>query len=117
MNTGQTIFALPMDFLQLPEFRRYVERYQGDYKILSLSCWDKYLCLAFVQLTGRENLRDSEAFLHVRQSKLYHVGFRGRISRSTLAHANETRDRRSFADFTRILIGTPCDLYCHEPFV
>jgi Domain of unknown function (DUF4372) len=116
MNTGQTIFAQLMDFLPLPEFRRCVERYRGDYKIQSFSCWDKFLWLAFRQLTGRESLRDIEACLHSQQSKLYHMGFRGRISRSTLAQANETRDWHIFGDFARILIGTARELYRHEPF-
>ncbi len=116
MNSGRTIFAQVMDFLPLPEFRRCVERYQGDYKVQSFSCWDQFLCLAFAQLTGRESLRDIEACLRSQQAKLYHIGFRGRISRNTLAHANETRDWRIFADFARTLIGTARELYRHEPF-
>src|SRR5216683_373810 len=116
MNSGRTIFAQVMDFLPLPEFRRCVERYQGDYKVQSFSCWDQFLCLAFAQLTGRESLRDIEACLRSQQPKLYHMGFRGRISRNTLAHANETRDWRIFADFARVLITTARELYRHEPF-
>lgn len=116
MNSGQTIFAQMMEFLPLPEFRRCVERYRGDYKVQSFSCWDQFLCLAFAQLTGRESLRDIEACLRSQQGKLYHMGFRGRISRNTLAHANETRDWRIFADFARVLITTARALYCHEPF-
>jgi hypothetical protein len=94
MNTGRTIFAQLMDFVPLPEFRRCVDRYQGDYKIQSFSSLDQFLCLAFAQLTYRESLRDIEACLRVQQSKLYHMGFRGRVSRSTLAYANEHRDWR-----------------------
>lgn len=116
MNSGRTIFAQVMDFLPLPEFRRCVERYRGDYKVQSFSCWDQFLCLAFAQLTGRESLRDIEACLRSQQPKLYHMGFRGRISRNTLAHANETRDWSIFADFARILIATARDLYRHEAF-
>jgi hypothetical protein len=116
MNTGRTIFAQLMDFLPLPEFRRCVERYRGDYKVQSFSCWDQFLCLAFAQLTGRRSLRDIEACLRSQQHKLYHMGFRGRISRNTLAHANETRDWRIFADFARVLIGNARELYRHEPF-
>jgi hypothetical protein len=116
MNSGRTIFTQVMDFLPLPEFHRCVERYRGDYKVQSFSCWDQFLCLAFAQLTGRESLRDVEACLRSQQPKLYHMGFRGRISRNTLAHANETRDWRIFADFARILIGTARELYRHEPF-
>ena len=95
MNRGRTIFAQLMDFLSWTEFRRCVERYRGDYKVQSFSCWDQFLCLALAQLTGRESLRDIEACLRSQQSKLYHLGFRGRISRNTLAHANETRELRA----------------------
>ena len=94
MNSGRTIFTQVMDFLPLPEFHRCVERYRGDYKVQSFSCGDQFLCLAFAQLTGRESLRDFEACLRSQQPKLYHMGFRGRISRNTLAHANETREWR-----------------------
>jgi len=116
MNSGRTIFAQVMDFLPWSEFHRCVERYRGDYKVQSFSCWDQFLCLAFAQLTGRESLRDIEACLRSQQPKLYHMGFRGRISRNTLAHANETRDWRIFADFARVLITTARELYRHEPF-
>jgi hypothetical protein len=115
MNSGRTIFAQVMDFLPLTEFRRCVERYRGDYKVQSFSCWDQFLCLAFAQLTGRESLRDIEACLRSQQSKLYHLGFRGHISRNTLAHANETRDWRIFADFARALIAQARLLYRDEP--
>jgi hypothetical protein len=115
MNSGRTIFAQVMDFLPGTEFRRCVERYRGDYKVQSFSCWDQFLCLAFAQLTGRESLRDIEACLRSQQSKLYHLGFRGRISRNTLAHANETRDWRIFADFARALIAQARLLYRDEP--
>jgi hypothetical protein len=115
MNSGRTIFAQVMDFLPLTEFRRCVERYRGDYKVQSFSCWDQLLCLAFAQFTGRESLRDIEACLRSQQSKLYHLGFRGHISRNTLAHANETRDWRIFADFARALIAQARLLYRDEP--
>jgi hypothetical protein len=115
MNSGRTIFAQVMDFLPGTEFRRCVERYRGYYKVQSFSCWDQFLCLAFAQLTGRESLRDIEVCLRSQQSKLYHVGFRGRISRNTLAHANETRDWRIFADFARALIAQARRLYRDEP--
>ena len=109
MNSGRTIFAQVMDFLPLSEFHRCVERYRGDYKVQSFSCWDQFLCLAFAQLTGRESLRDIEACLRSQQPKLYHMGFRGRISRNTLAHANETRDWRIFADFVGVRQGVARD--------
>jgi hypothetical protein len=110
------MFAQVMDFLPLDEFRRCVERYRGDYKVQSFSCWDQFLCLAFAQLTGRESLRDIEACLRSQRAKLYHMGFRGRISRNTLAHANETRNWRIFADFARGLIAQARQMYRHEPF-
>jgi Domain of unknown function (DUF4372)/Transposase DDE domain len=116
MNCGRTMFAQVMDFLPLDEFRRCVERYRGDYKVQSFSCWDQFLCLAFAQLTGRESLRDIEACLRSQRAKLYHMGFRGRISRNTLAHANETRNWRIFADFARGLIAQARQMYRHEPF-
>jgi len=104
-----------MDFFPLPEFRRCVERYQGEYKVQSFSCLDQFLCLAFAQLTFRESLRDIEACLRAQQSKLYHMGFRGRIARSTLADANEIRDWRIFRDFAQGLIHTARELYRDEP--
>lgn len=115
MNTGRTIFSQLMDFLPLPEFRRCVERYRGDYKVQSFSCLDQFLCLAFAQLTYRESLRDIEACLRAQQSKLYHMGFRGRISRTTLADANEHRDWRIFRDFAQGLIRTARELYHDAP--
>ncbi len=116
MNTGRTVFAQLMDFLPLHDFRRCVERYRGDYKVQSFSCLDQFLCLAFAQLTYRESLRDIEACLRAQQSKLYHMGFRSRVSRNTLANANEQRDWRIFADFARGLIATARELYRDEPF-
>jgi hypothetical protein len=105
-----------MDFLPLPEFRRCVDPYRGDYKVQSFPCRDQFLCLTFAQLTGRESLRDIEACPRSQQAKLYHMGFRGRISRNMLAHANETRDWRIFGDFARVLIAQARPLYRHEPF-
>jgi transposase len=116
MNTGRTIFAQLMDLLPLAEFRRSVDRYQGDYKVQSFSCLDQFLCLAFAQLTYRDSLRAIETCLRAHQPKLYHMGFRGRISRNTLAHANERRDWRIYADFARVLIAQARALYQHEPF-
>jgi hypothetical protein len=115
MNTGRTIFAQLMDLVPLPEFRRCVERYRGDYKSQSFSALDQFLCLAFAQLTYRESLRDIEACLRVQQAKLYHMGIRGRVSRSTLAYANEHRDWRIFGDFAQGLIRTARELYRDEP--
>jgi len=97
------------------KFQTCVARYDGDYKSSRFSCWDQYLCMAFAQLTYRESLRDIEACLRAVQSRLYHVGIRARIARSTLAEANETRDWRIYADFTQGLIRNARDLYIDEP--
>lgn len=115
MNTGRTVFAQLMDFFPLPEFRRCVERYRGEYKVQSFSCLDQFLCLAFAQLTYRESLRDIEACLRAQQSKLYHMGFRGGIARTTLADANERRDWRIFRDCAHGLIATARQLYRDQP--
>jgi len=114
MNTGRTIFAQLMDLLPLTEFRRCVDRYHGDYKVQSFSCLDQFLCLAFAQLTYRESLRDIETCLRAHQPQLYHMGFRGHVSRNTLAHANEQRDWRLYADFARVLIAQARTLYQHD---
>ena len=116
MNTGRTIFAQLMDLLPLAEFRRCVNRYQGDYKVQSFSCLDQFLSLAFAQLTYRESLRDIETCLRAHQSQLYHMGFRGAVSRNTLANANQQRDWRIYADFARLLIRQARTLYQQEPF-
>jgi len=116
MHTGRTIFAQAMDFLPLSEFRRCVARYQGEYTVRGFSCLDQFLCLAFAQLTYRESLRDIETCLRAMQPKLYHMGIRGRVARSTLADANETRDWRIVADFAQVLIGIAKPLYATEPF-
>ena len=116
MNEGRTVFSQLMDFLPLHRFRSCVERYGGDYKVQSFTCLDQFLCLAFAQLTFRESLRDIEACLRAQQPKLYHMGFRGQVSRSNLAYANEHRDWRIFAEFAQVLIGIARDLYRDEPF-
>ncbi len=116
MNSGRTIFAQLMDLLPLAEFHRCVDRYRGDYKVQSFSCLDQFLCLAFAQLTYRESLRDIQTCLRAHQSQLYHMGFRGGISRNNLANANLQRDWRIYADFARVLIAQARALYQHEPF-
>lgn len=117
MNSGKTIFAQLIDFIPSSyEFRRCVERYQGNYKIQSFSCWDQFLAMAFAQLTYRESLRDIEACLRAAPAKLYHMGIRSQISRNTLAHANQVRDWRIYADFAHALIRVARDLYRDEPF-
>ncbi len=116
MHIGRLLFAQLMDFLPLPEFRRCVARYRGEYKVRGFSCLDQFLCLAFAQLTYRESLRDIETCLRAMQPKLYHLGIRGRVARSTLADANETRDWRIYGDFAQTLIARARALYCDEPF-
>lgn len=115
MNSGRTVFSQLISFLPDREFRRCVARYGGDHRLREFSCWDQYLAMAFAQLTYRESLRDIEACLRSLQEKLYHMGFRGRVSRSTLADANENRDWRIFADFAQVLIRMARPLYAHDP--
>ncbi len=116
MHTGKLVFAQMMDFLPLQQFRRCVARYRGTYKVKSFSCLDQFLCMAFAQLTCRESLRDIEACLRSIRSKLYHMGIRSTVSRNTLAHANETRDWRIYADFAQTLIHAARKLYADEEF-
>jgi hypothetical protein len=116
MNTGQTVFSQIMDLLPHWDFRKCVKRYHGDRKIQKFSCMDQFLCMAFAQLTYRESLRDIEVCLRGNQSKLYHMGIRSHISRSTLADANENRDWRIYADFAQILISIAKDLYAKDDF-
>jgi hypothetical protein len=113
MNSGKTIFAQLMDLApsRIYEFRKCVDRYNGNHKVISFSCWDQYLFMAFAQLTYRESLRDIQACLRATQSKLYHLGIRGKVSRNTLAHANQTLDSRICADFSQILIAKARKLY------
>ena len=116
MNQGKTIFAQLMDFVPAYEFRKCVDQYNGNRKVISFSCWDQYLCMAFAQLTYRESLRDIQVCLRATQSRLYHLGIRGRVSRNTLAHANQTRDWRIYADFAQILITKARKLYAADSF-
>ena len=114
MHVGRTIFAQVMEHFPAYEFQKCVTRYDGDFGKRSFSCWDQFLCLGFAQLTYRESLRDIEACLRSVQGKLYHMGFRGRISRSTLADANESVDWRIYADFAQVLIATARPMYAQE---
>ena len=111
MNQGQTVFAQIMEFISHDDFRRCVQRYDGNRSIRRLSCWDQFLAMAFAQLTYRQSLRDIEACLGAQRSKLYHCGFRGSVRRSTLADANERRDWRIYADFAHTLIHMARPLY------
>jgi len=116
MNIGKTVFSQIMDYLPLHEFRKCVKRYHGHYKVQSFSCLDQYLCMAFAQVTYRESLRDIEACLRSMQNKLYHMGIRGKVSRSTIADANERRDWRIYADFAQVLIDQARRLYARDEF-
>ena len=115
MNQGRTVFSQLIAFLPDREFRRCVARYDGDAGTREFSCWDQYLTMAFAQLTYRESLRDIEACLRAMGPKLYHMGFQGKVARSTLADANESRDWRIFADFAQILIRIARPLYATDP--
>ena len=116
MDPGKTIFTQVMEFLPVYEFHKCVQRYNGHYKVKHFSCWSQFLCMAFAQLTYRESLRDIEACLRSAQRKLYHMGFRSHVSRNTLAHANQIRDWRIYADFAQILIGHARRLYVNDSF-
>ena len=116
MNQGQTIFSQVMDFLPQKKFRQSVNRYDGDYRVRSFTCYDQLLCMAFAQLTYRESLRDIECCLRALHEKLYHMGIRGKVSRSTLADANENRDWRIYSDFAQILIHEARGLYVDDDF-
>lgn len=115
MHQDRYVFAQLMQHLPLSSFRRIVDRYNGHRYVKKFSCFDQFLCMAFAQLTGRESLRDIEVCLRAHQSKLFHLGFRSHVARSTLADANEQRDWRIYADFAQGLIRTARRLYAHEP--
>jgi hypothetical protein len=116
MNQGQTLFAQVMAHVPHREFQRCVQRYGGNSRVRRFTCWDQFLVLAFAQLSYRESLRDIEACLRARPEKLYHMGIRSRISRNTLAVANEKRDWRIYADFAQVLIHEARRLYREESF-
>jgi hypothetical protein len=116
MHAGKTLFAQLMDFLPWTTFTRIVTRYHGDHRVRTLSCAEQFRCMAFAQLTYRESLRDIEACLSAQAAKLYHMGFRNPVSRSTLADANERRDWRIYADFAQRLITQARKLYTTDSF-
>ena len=116
MNQGQTVFSQIIDFLPQKKFRQCVNRYHGNYRVRSFKCYDQLLCMAFAQLTYRESLRDIECCLRAMREKLYHMGIRGKVSRSTLADANEVRDWRIYSDFAQILIHEARHLYAEDDF-
>ena len=114
MHIGKLVFSQVIEHLPMHTFRRCIARYQGNRYAKSFSCLDQYLCMAFAQLTYRESLRDIEACLRAHKDKLYHMGIRGRISRRTLADANERRDWRIYADYAQALIRIARPLYADE---
>lgn len=116
MNTGQIVFSQITDHLPLHQFHQCVRKHQGHYKVQKFSCLDQFLSMAFAQLTYRESLRDIEACLNAQKNKLYHMGIRADVSKSTLAYANETRDWKIYADFAQILIGIARGLYAKDDF-
>jgi len=115
VNQGRTVFSQLLNFLPDREFRRCVARYGGDVRPRGFSCWDQYLSIAFAQLTYRDGLRDIEACLRSLGGKLYHMGFHGRVARSTLADANDAQDWRIYADFAQVLIAIARPLYASDP--
>jgi hypothetical protein len=115
MHEGRMVFAQLMDEVPRRPFRKCVRRYGGDHRVRAFSCWDQYLTMAFAQLTYRESLRDIEACLRAMTDRLYHMGIRGRVSRSTLADANERRDWRIYAALAQVLIDEARSLYASEP--
>lgn len=117
MYVGKLVFAQVMEFVPLSVFRRCVAKYQGNRKVRTFTCLDQFLCMAFAQITYRESLRDIEACLRSQSNKLYHMGIRGNVSRSTLADANEQRDWRIYAELAHTLIATARSLYSTEPFI
>ena len=116
MNPGSTVFSQLMDYQPMYDFRKCVERYNGNQNVRTFTCWDQYCCMAFGQLTYRESLRDIEACFRAMHNRLYHMGIRGKIARSTLADANESRNWRIYADFAQVLISTARELYLHDEF-
>jgi len=116
VNQGKTIFSQVIDFLPWKKFRQCVNRYNGNHRIRSFTCYNQFLCMAFAQLAYRESLRDIECCLRAMREKLYHMGIRGKVSRSTLADANEIRDWRIYSDFAQVMIHEARRLYVDDDF-
>jgi hypothetical protein len=116
VNHGKLVFSQLIEFVPIKKFRQCVKRYGGDHRVRNFTCWDQFLCMAFAQLTYRESLRDIEICLRTKSKKLYHLGIRGKISRSTLADANDKRDWRIYHDFAMMLIEQARALYSNDTF-
>jgi hypothetical protein len=114
MNSGRTVFAQLIEHLPHKQFHKCGARYRGDRYAKNFSCWDQFLAMAFAQPTYRESLRDNETCQGAAGGKLYHMGFRTNVARSTLADANEARDWRIYADFAQTLIATARSLYARD---
>lgn len=114
MHAGKLVFAQLLEFAPWHTFRRLVAKFRGNFNVRSFSCLDQFLCMAFAQLTYRESLRDIEACLRAQPEKLYHMGIRGKVSRSALADANEERDWRIYYEFEQALIRMARELYAEE---
>jgi len=115
MYHGRIVFSQIMDYFPRRRFKSCVNRYRGDHRIKTFTCLDQFYCMTFAQLTGRESLRDIEACLRAASPKLYHAGMKARVSRTTLAKANEVRDWRIYRDLALILIDQAQSLYAHQP--
>lgn len=115
MNSGHTVFRQLLQYLPRRDFNVCVSRYRGEYWAKTFSTFDQFLCLAYAQMAGRESLRDIQTCLNSHKEKLYHIGFRGDVSRATLAYANERRDWQIFQDFGQVLIGIAQELYKGDP--
>lgn len=116
MYQGRTVFSQVLDFLPRKSFRTCVNRYNGNYRIRSFTCYEQFLCMAFAQLTYRESLRDTVLCLRAVHKKLHNVGIQSKVARSTLADANEKRDWRIYCDFAQVLIGQARKLYAGDDF-
>jgi len=116
MNQGKTIFSQIMDYLPKHQFRQCVNRYGGNYRVRSFTCVDQIMCMAFAQLNYRESLRDIECCLRAMREKRYHMGIRGKTSRSKIAYANENRDWRKYCEFAQALIHQARQLYVDDDF-
>ncbi len=115
MNDGRIVFSQIMDYLPRRRFKSCVDRYRGDHRVRTFSCLDQFYCMSFAQLTGRESLRDIEACLRAIGPKLYHAGIKARVSRTTIAKANEQRDWKIYRDVAMILIDQARMLYARQP--
>jgi hypothetical protein len=116
MHTGRTVFSQLLDFLPKHQFDLCVRRYRGNHRVRTFSCFDQYLCMMFAQIMYRQSLRDIEICLRATRAKLYHCGIRGKVSRNTLAKANEVRDWRIYANFAQVLIARARMLYADDDF-